>query len=152
MLKFITAHLTSFQTSAQSPMLATELWKALRLYGSNEVRDGALDNRLDPKTEQGGDVASAYGPSQAQRLQLCSHCSGAEGGPHFPGAQDIFFSFTERRQHFLSQSNFSLCLTRLPAIFTQLKLQMIYFQLHYSPALWHMVLSITANRTEPPEQ
>lgn len=25
---------------------------------------------------------------------------------------------------------------------------MIYFQLHYSPALWHMVLSITLARTE----
>lgn len=63
----------------------------------------------------------------------------------------IFQGLKERkeRQHFLSQNNLSLCLTRLPAIFTQLKLQMIYFQLHYSPALWHMLLSITPVATEP---
>lgn len=60
--------------------------------------------------------------------------------------------FRKQRQHFLSQNNLSLCLTRLPAIFTQLNLQMIYFQLHYSPALWHMVLSITVVTTEQDRQ
>lgn len=45
------------------------------------------------------------------------------------------------RQHFLSQNNLSLRLTSLPAIFTQPKLQMIYFQLH-SAAIQHMCLPI----------
>lgn len=63
--------------------------------------------------------------------------------------ESFFFpAFRKGRQHFLSQNNLSLYLTRLPAIFTQLKLQMIYFQLHYSLALWHMVLSITLVTTE----
>lgn len=61
---------------------------------------------------------------------------------YFPGVEG------KERQHFLSQYNLSLCLTRLPAIFTKPKLQMIYFQLHYSPALQHMVLSITLVTTE----
>lgn len=61
----------------------------------------------------------------------------------------LFFSaFRKERQDFLSQNNLSLCLTSLPAIFTQLKLQMIYFQLHYSPTPWHMALSITLVTTE----
>lgn len=90
-----------------------------------------------------------YGPSLVQFLHLCSHCPGLEKGPHFPGVEGNFFPcFQKRRQHFLSQNNLSLCLTRLPAIFTQLKLQMIYFQLHHSAALWHMVLSIMQVTTE----
>lgn len=61
--------------------------------------------------------------------------------------QRFFFCF-QKRQHFLSQNHLSLCLTRLPAIFTQLKLQMIYFQLHHSVALRHTVLSITLVTTK----
>ncbi len=67
--------------------------------------------------------------------------------------ETFFFQLSEKRQHFLSQNNLSPCLTRLSAIFTQLKLQMIYFQLHCSLALWHMVLSITQlqqNRSNRP--
>lgn len=73
------------------------------------------------------------------------HSPGAEGNFFFPALRKV-------RQDFLSQNNLSLCLTRLPAIFTQLKLQMIYFQLHCSPALWHMVLSITLVTTEQERQ
>lgn len=80
----------------------------------------------------------------AQRL-LCSHCSGVERGEEL---KETFFQLSEKRQHFLSQNNLSLCLTRLSAIFTQLKLQMIYFQLHFSPALLHMVLSVKLVTTE----
>lgn len=59
----------------------------------------------------------------------------------------LFPALRKDRQHFLSQNNLSLWLTRLPAIFTQLKLQMIYFQLQYSASPRHMVLSIKPNST-----
>lgn len=94
-----------------------------------------------------------YGPLLARLLQLCSHCSRINREPHFPIAEG--FSFLKKKksmQRFLSQNNLSLFLTRLSAIFTQLKSQMIYFQLHYSPALWHMVPSITLESRALPKR
>lgn len=83
--------------------------------------------------------------------QLCCHCLGDEKRPYiFHKSRLIFFPFFEKKQqHFLSQNNLSPFLTRLPAIFTQLKLRMIYFQLQHSPPLQHMFLSIRGfNRAE----
>lgn len=90
-------------------------------------------------------------PITVAHLWLCSHCSqvrlifSRSWGKCFP-------AFRKETKHFLSQNNSSLWLTRLPAIFTQLKLQMIYFQLHYTPALMHMVLSITLVTEEQKRQ
>ena len=103
--------------------------------------------------EQGGAEASQHMVHHWPGFLICNLIVCESREEHifpFPRHRRISFfpAFRKERQHFLSQNNLSLCLTRLPAIFTQLKLQMIYFQLHYSPALWHMVLSITPVTTE----
>lgn len=86
--------------------------------------------------------------SVTELLQPCSHCFSPER--IFKEMMETFLLHLKRGQHFLSQNNLSLFLTRQPAIFTQLKSQMIYFQLHNSRALCHMLLSIMLGRTKQP--
>lgn len=141
--------------------------ESIQLYQFNEVSDGALGISLHPNppsstqrekhplpallTGQGGAEASQH-MVHHRHLQLYSHCSGCPKttstfSRRWRRKWLFFFPFRKERQHFLSQNNLSLSLTRLPAIFTQLKLQMICFQLHSAAHA-----PVNQSRGGPPEQ
>lgn len=150
-------------------MLATKLWKAFNYMGLIRLVMGHyISGSIQPipfKSEERLPLPGTDLPGWLSKVALRHYNTWSISGPASStvlslfGSQErtlcvpevdgnFFPAFRKERQHFLSQNNLSLCLTRLPAIFTQLKLQMIYFQLHKSPALWHMVLSITLVRAE----
>lgn len=82
-------------------------------------------------------TADAQYPQLYRLLFVSETCARART----PKKKFLFHKW-KKRQHFLSQNNPSPSLTSPSAIFTQLKLQMIYLQLH-AAAVWHMLLPIT---------
>lgn len=155
-LQIYSKHHNALQTLTDAQQWHTRSVVKSLLYGSNEVRNGAQSKQPHRRgkvpasfaymTEQDGAEASQHMVHGCTSSTVLSLFRGGKGTLHFPGVEgNIFFLLSKKkkkRQHFLSQNNLSLCLTRRPAIFTQLKFQMIYFQLHFSGALWHMFLSI----------
>lgn len=126
-------------------MLATKLWKAVS-YGSNEVRDRTFDFRLTPNhftiirskaPASWALLARLIKLDEAEASQtivhLCASFSNCfiivqkwRGAYIFQELKETFLLLSEKRDNTSFPRTIYLCLTRLPAIFTQLKLQMIH--------------------------